>query len=154
MIILKKFRASFEKCSSQSRETDEGFTLVELLVVLAIIGLIAALATPQVLRYLGAARVDTTKAQIRNFESALELYYIDTGHYPTTEEGLGALQNKPATESRWNGPYIKQSGTFVDAWGTPYQYKSPAESKPFSIISLGRDRKVGGEGQDADISNN
>lgn len=154
MITRKKLRASFKKRASQPGEAEQGFTLVELLVVLAIIGLIAALATPQVLRYLGAARVDTTKAQIHNFESALELYYIDTGRYPTTDEGLGALQSKPATESRWNGPYIKQSGTFVDAWGTPYQYKSPAEDKPFSIISLGRDRKVGGEGQDADISNN
>ncbi len=86
-------------------------------------------------RYLGTARVDTTKAPINNFESALELYYIDTGRYPTTDEGLGVLQSKPAAESRWNGPYIKKSGAFVDAWGTPCLYKSPAENTPFSIIS-------------------
>ncbi len=130
---------------------EEGFTLVELLVVLAIIGLIAAIATPQVLRYLGSARVDTTKAQIKNFQSALELYYIDTGHYPTSEQGLAALQIGPATETKWNGPYLKQNGAFKDSWGTAYQYKSPAETKPFQIISLGRDGKPGGEGQDADI---
>jgi general secretion pathway protein G len=154
MVISNKLRAHIKAVPGSPRETEQGFTLVELLVVLAIIGLIAALATPQVLRYLGSARVDTTKAQIHNFESALELYYIDTGRYPTTEEGLGALQAKPASESRWNGPYIKQSGAFVDAWGTAYEYKSPGETKPFQIISLGRDRKQGGEGQDADIANN
>ncbi|WP_440408451.1 type II secretion system major pseudopilin GspG [Neorhizobium petrolearium] len=133
---------------------DDGFTLVELLVVLAIIGLIAALATPQVLRYLDSAKVDTTKAQIKNFESALELYYIDTGHYPTTEEGLAALANRPASGGTWNGPYIKNAGSFVDAWNTPYQYRSPAEDKPFQILSFGRDRKMGGTGQDADLVSN
>ncbi|MBA8882030.1 type II secretion system major pseudopilin GspG [Phyllobacterium myrsinacearum] len=154
MILSHDPQAKPEKHQYSARDGEQGFTLVELLVVLAIIGLIAALATPQVLRYLGSARVDTTKAQIHNFESALELYYIDTGRYPTSEEGLGALQAKPASESRWNGPYIKQSGAFVDAWGTAYQYKSPADTKPFQIISLGRDRKQGGEGPDADIANN
>ncbi|NKJ09007.1 type II secretion system major pseudopilin GspG [Rhizobium sp. SG741] len=130
---------------------EEGFTLVELLVVLAIIGLIAAIATPQVLRYLGSARVDTTRAQIKNFQSALELYYIDTGHYPSGEQGLAALQTAPPTEAKWNGPYLKQSGAFADAWGTAYQYKSPGDKKPFEITSFGRDGKPGGEGQDADL---
>jgi len=130
----------------------EGFTLVELLVVLAIIGLIAALVAPQVLKYLGSAKVDTTKAQIKNIENALELYYIDVGHYPSTEEGLEALARAPADGSAWNGPYLKKSGTFLDAWGTAYEYKSPADEKPYQVISLGRDRKVGGDGQDADLS--
>lgn len=132
----------------------EGFTLVELLVVLAIIGLIAALATPQVLRYLESAKVDTTKAQIKNFESALELYYIDTGHYPTTEEGLAALATRPTNAATWNGPYIKNAGVFADPWNSPYQYRSPAEEKPFQILSFGRDRKMGGTGQDADLAGN
>lgn len=138
---------------SRRRQTnDDGFTLVELLVVLAIIGLIAAIATPQVLKYLSSARVDTTKAQIRNFESALELFYIDTGRYPSTEEGLSVLRTAPASEARWSGPYIKQSGAFSDAWGTPYHYQSPVEGKPYEIISLGRDKKTGGDGLDADIT--
>lgn len=132
---------------------EAGFTLVELLVVLAIIGLIAAIAAPQVLGYLDSARVDTAKAQMRNIESALELYYIDAGSYPTTEEGLGALTAKPATADRWNGPYIKQKGALTDPWGTVYQYNSPADERPFQILSLGRDRKSGGEGQDADLQN-
>lgn len=151
---LKTLFAWRERAQASSRRAEDGFTLVELLVVLAIIGLIAAIATPQVLRYLGSARVDTTKAQIRSFESALELYYIDIGTYPTSEEGLNALRNQPQSEARWNGPYIKQSGDFVDAWGVAYQYKSPADQKPYQIISLGRDRKIGGEGQDADLASN
>ncbi|EUB98382.1 general secretion pathway protein G [Rhizobium sp. CF080] len=142
------------KLGIKRRAAVEGFTLVELLVVLAIIGLIAALATPQVLRYLESAKVDTTKAQIRNFESALELYYIDTGHYPTTEEGLAALATRPTNAAAWNGPYIKNAGVFVDAWSTPYQYRSPADEKSFQILSFGRDRKMGGSGQDADLTGN
>ncbi len=132
---------------------EAGFTLVELLVVLAIIGLIAAIAAPQVLGYLGSARVDTAKAQMRNIESALELYYIDAGRYPTTEEGLAALTTKPAAADQWNGPYIRQKGALTDPWGGEYQYASPAEGRPFQILSLGRDRKPGGEGQDADLEN-
>ncbi|MGR9355878.1 type II secretion system major pseudopilin GspG [Rhizobium leguminosarum] len=132
-------------------QATEGFTLVELLVVLAIIGLIAALVAPQVLKYLGSAKVDTTKAQIKNIENALELYYIDVGHYPSTDEGLEALARAPADGRAWNGPYLKKSGTFLDAWGTAYEYKSPADERPYQVISLGRDRKVGGDGQDADL---
>ncbi|MGN8172509.1 type II secretion system major pseudopilin GspG [Agrobacterium sp. 22117] len=132
----------------------DGFTLVELLVVLAIIGLIAALATPQVLRYLESAKVETTKAQIRNLSNALELYYLDTGNYPTTEQGLLALSTRPSNATVWNGPYVKNGGAFSDAWSVPYQYRSPAEDKPFEILSLGRDRKVGGTGNDEDLVNN
>ncbi|WP_105435894.1 type II secretion system major pseudopilin GspG [Neorhizobium tomejilense] len=148
-----KFRR-FQKTRIRRHAAIDGFTLVELLVVLAIIGLIAALATPQVLRYLESAKVDTTKAQIRNFESALELYYIDTGRYPTTEEGLGALATRPTNAATWNGPYIKNAGVFADPWSSPYQYRSPAEDKPFQILSFGRDRKMGGSGQDADLAGN
>lgn len=133
------------------RRNSEGFTLVELLVVLAIIGLIAAIATPQVLRYLGAAKVDTTKAQIRNIQSALELYYIDSGRYPSTEEGLSALETKPDSNAGWNGPYLKKGGGLKDAWGNAYKYESPFGDKQFEIISLGRDGREGGEGQDADL---
>ncbi len=134
--------------------SEAGFTLVELLVVLAIIGLIAGLVAPQVLRYLDSAKVDTAKAQIKNFENALELFYIDTGHYPSTEQGLAALASRPSDGSAWNGPYVKSGGSFLDPWNNPYQYRSPADSKPYEIISLGRDRKPGGTNQDADLISN
>jgi general secretion pathway protein G len=130
---------------------DDGFTLVELLVVLAIIGLIAAIAAPQVLRYLGTARVDAAKVQMRNISSALELLYIDIGRYPTTEEGLTILVGRPEGVSGWNGPYIKQKNALTDGWGSLYQYNEPENDKPPLLWSFGRDKKAGGEGEDADI---
>jgi general secretion pathway protein G len=135
----------------RSAKGSEGFTLVELLVVLAIIGLIAAIATPQVMRYLGAAKIDTTKAQIRNVQSALELYYIDNGRYPSTEEGLAALEIRLDAATNWNGPYLKKGASLQDGWGNVYKYESPAGDRQFEIISFGRDAKEGGAGQDADL---
>lgn len=135
----------------REHRNDDGFTLVELLVVLAIIGLIAAIAAPQVLRYLGTARVDSSKIQMRNISSALELLYIDIGRYPSADEGLKLLVEKPSDVSGWNGPYLKQKSALVDAWGTSYQYgKADGNDMP-KVFSFGRDRKAGGEGDDADI---
>ncbi|TLX12218.1 type II secretion system major pseudopilin GspG [Rhizobium sp. MHM7A] len=148
---MTKYIAIGNEQSADRNQATEGFTLVELLVVLAIIGLVAALVAPQVLKYLGSAKVETTKAQIKNIENAIELYYIDVGRYPTTEEGLTVLTQTPSDRSVWNGPYLKKSGVILDAWGTAYQYKSPAEDRPYEVISLGRDRKAGGQGQDADL---
>ncbi|SNB52985.1 MULTISPECIES: type II secretion system major pseudopilin GspG [unclassified Agrobacterium] len=133
-------------------EHEAGFTMVELLVVLAIIGLVAAIAAPQVLGYLGSARVDTAKVQMRNLQSALELLYIDIGRYPSADEGLDALVTPPESYTAWNGPYIKQSSALVDPWGAPYQYKAPAGSASPTVGSFGRDGKAGGEGLDADIA--
>lgn len=129
---------------------DEGFTLVELLVVLAIIGLVAALAAPQVLRYLGSARVSTTQSQLKAIGSALELYYLDVGSYPSSEQGLAALTSAPGSVAGWNGPYIKSQGILKDAWGRDYLYDSNAGS-PARVYSLGRDGAPQGEGQDADL---
>ncbi|MBL1435158.1 MAG: type II secretion system major pseudopilin GspG [Rhodobacteraceae bacterium] len=129
-----------------------GFTLVELLVVLVIIGLIAALATPQVLRYLGQAKVNAASAQIRNFESILELCFIDNGAFPTTQQSLSALVEKPTNATRWNGPYLKIKGEINDPWGNKYSYKLNSENQP-EIISFGQDGKVGGENLAADITN-
>ena len=139
------------KSKERVENGEQGFTLVELLVVLAIIGLIAAIATPQVLRYLGAAKVDTTRTQIRNIQSALELYYIDNGRYPTTDDGLAALEIRPDNEGNWNGPYLKKGASLQDAWGKAYKYESPAAEKHFEVTSFGRDGKEGGDGQDADL---
>jgi general secretion pathway protein G len=131
---------------------DAGFTLVELLVVLAIIVLLAGIVAPQVLRYLGSARSEAATAQIRNIESALELFYIDNHRYPTDEEGLAALA-EPPTElaGRWNGPYLRSAEALRDPWGNPYLYRS--QGGTVEIVSLGRDGAAEGEGEDRDVSN-
>ena len=128
-----------------------GFTLVELLVVLAIIGLIAGLVAPQVLRYLGAARVETTQAQLKNIGSALELYYLDSGKYPSTDVGLNALVAPPNDGSVWNGPYLKSDAALKDAWGNRFSYEQAGEPVSIVIKSLGRDGKPQGQGLDADL---
>lgn len=141
----------FSNSRWQRAASNDGFSLVELLVVLAIIGLIAAIATPQVLGYLDNAKVDTARAQMKSFENALELYYLDSGNYPSSEQGLGLLVKRPDSDTNWNGPYIKNASALTDPWGTSYQYRSPAQDTPFEIISFGKDRKQGGSGTNADI---
>lgn len=146
-----------EKNRRRQRSLDggkqDGFTLVELLVVLAIIALIATLAAPQVLRYLGSARSDAAMAQIRNIESALELFYIDNLRYPTNEEGLAALSApSPDLQDRWNGPYLKKAEDLTDPWGKPYVYEFA--NNTVTILSYGRDGKENGTGEDKDVSNN
>lgn len=131
---------------------DAGLTLIELLVVLAILSLFAALAAPQVLRYLGSARSETAKAQIANLVSAVELYYIDVGSYPPQDTGLKSLTEAPAQAKGWNGPYLKKTGALSDPWGKPYLYRHPGQNGPFEILSLGRDGQVGGDGEDRDVT--
>jgi general secretion pathway protein G len=132
---------------------DSGFTLVELLVVLAIIALVATLAAPQVLRYLGAARTNAAKAQIRNIESALELYYIDNARYPSADDGLSALVSAPQGSTGWNGPYLKGTSGLNDPWGKPYLYEVSAEGSAVKIHTFGRDGKRDGAGEDQDVTN-
>lgn len=132
-------------------EMEAGFSLVELLVVLAIIALTTAIVAPRVLGYLGSARSDSAKVQVRNLESALELYFLDSGRYPTKEEGLAALSTRPIDSVVWNGPYLKNAGDLKDPWGNLYQYQAPEGEVSFAVISLGRDGKKGGEGEDRDI---
>ncbi|MGF7005738.1 type II secretion system major pseudopilin GspG [Aminobacter sp. BE322] len=151
---MVKTEAAFTRRGRRQHKTNiEGFTLVELLVVLAIIALVATLATPQVLRYLGSAKTNAAKAQIRNVESALELYYIDNARYPTTDEGLSALMIAPKGATGWTGPYLKGSGGLDDPWGKPYQYELSADGSAVKVRTLGRDGSEGGTGEDLDISN-
>jgi general secretion pathway protein G len=138
---------------ARGRATEAGFTLVELLVVLTIISLILGLVGPRVLGYLGESRVKAAKLQIENFGSALDLFSVDAGRYPTTSEGLEALAQRPSTVQAWNGPYLKGGRVPLDPWGNPYQYRSPVERTQYEVLSLGSDGREGGTGIAADISN-
>jgi general secretion pathway protein G len=138
---------------AQARAAEAGFTLVELLVVLTIISLILGLVGPRVLGYLGESRVKAAKLQIENFGSALDLFTIDAGRYPTTSEGLEALVQRPTTVQAWSGPYLKGGKVPLDPWGNPYQYRSPVERTQYEILTFGSDGREGGTGIAADVSN-
>lgn len=135
------------------RQGEAGFTLLELLVVLGIITLLATVATPQVLRYLGKAKTETAKAQIAAISTALELYALDVGRFPTQQAGLAALIRAPSGEAKWRGPYLKNETGLTDPWGRPYLYKVPGRGGQADVYTLGRDNVPGGTGEDADVSN-
>lgn len=129
-----------------------GFTLLELLVVVAIIGLLVGYVAPRYFSQVGKSEVTSVRAQIDGFEKALDTYRLDTGRYPSTEQGLNALVTKPADVAKWNGPYLRKAVP-LDPWGNPYRYKSPAEKGDYEILSYGKDGQPGGSGDGADISN-
>lgn len=135
-----------------SRTAEAGFTLVELLVVLVILVLLASLVGPRVVGYLGTSRVKTAKVQIESLGSAIELYRIDNGRYPSTDEGLRALVQAPAGADGWKGPYLTKKDVPNDPWNRPYHYRSPGQHGPFDIFSLGADNQVGGTGENEDIT--
>jgi general secretion pathway protein G len=128
-----------------------GFTLIELLVVLVILGLLAGLVGPQVLRYLGSAKSDTAMLQIEELGAGLDLYHLEVGRYPSTEEGLKALVEQPAGATTWHGPYLKKQRIPVDPWGNEYHYRSPGEHGVYDLYSLGSDNLEGGESESEDI---
>ena len=136
-----------------ARPPDAGFTLVELLVVLGILALLAGFAAPQVMGYLGRARTESARVQISALTSALELYALDNGAYPATEQGLAALVQPPAGATRWAGPYLKKAQGLADPWGRPYQYVRQAPGGPFQIFTLGADNARGGTGEAQDVTN-
>lgn len=123
----------------------KGFTLVEMLVVLAIIGSIVGLVGPRVLNYLSDSKIKTAQIQMENLASALDLFYLDAGRYPSNEEGLGALAQRPANISAWNGPYLKTNGVPKDPWGHDYLYRVPGQNSPYDVGSLGPEGKEGGK---------
>lgn len=137
----------------ESRGRPNGYTLVELLVVLAILGLLVALAAPRVIKYLGSAKTDTARIQIEKLSGVLDLYRLEVGHYPTEQEGMLALVERPPQIDAWNGPYLKNRESLIDPWGTPYLYQSPGEHGEYDLYTLGADGKEGGEGEDQDITN-
>jgi len=130
-----------------------GFTLLELLVVLAILSLIAAFAGPRVLKYLGGAKTDAAKVQIDNLATTLDLYRLEIGSYPDDQAGLLALVERPSGVDNWNGPYLSKSKALIDPWGNPYRYRHPGEHGEFDLYSLGADDAEGGDGEDRDVTN-
>jgi general secretion pathway protein G len=134
---------------------ESGFTLVELLVVLAILGMLVALVTPQVLKYLGRAKTETAKIEIQTLSSALDLYRLDMQRYPSQQEGLQALVESPpgASAEQWHGPYLKQRKLPRDPWGRPYLYRSPGEHGDYDLYTYGADNAPGGTGEDQDVVN-
>jgi general secretion pathway protein G len=144
-----RINSAYRTMHRRSR-SEGGFTLVEMLVVITIIGLIMALVGPRVLNYLGESKTKAARIQLESFSSALDLYYLDLGRYPSSNEGLTALVH-PTNASGWNGPYLRGGVLPNDPWGHPYLYRSPGDKAPYTIISLGADGQEGGSGTAADI---
>jgi len=136
----------------QGRYASRGFSLIEILVALVIMGLLMGVVGPRVLNYLTDARSKTARIQIDNLSSALDLFFIDTGRYPSGQEGIEALVRRPADAGTWNGPYLKGTDVPRDPWGNAYLYRVPGPDGPYELISLGSDGREGGEGSAADIS--
>ena len=135
---------------NHARTPSHGFTLLELLVVIVIIGLLAGYVAPRYFAQVGKSEIQVARAQIDALEKALDQYRLDTRRYPTSEEGLQALVQKPANEPNWNGPYLKKIVP-SDPWGKAYVYRTPGQKTEFDLFSFGRDGKQGGVGEDADI---
>ena len=137
--------------TSPSPERARGFTLLELLVVMVIIGLLAAYVAPRYFSQVGRSEVRSAQAQVAALRNALDAYRLDVGSYPNTEQGLAALSARPQGATRWNGPYL-QRAVPPDPWGRPYQYRSPGQHGEFDLLSLGKDGQPGGSDEAADIT--
>ena len=134
----------------RSRTGNAGFTLLELLVVIVIIGLLAGYVAPKYFAQVGKSEIQVARAQIDALEKAIDQYRLDNRHFPSTEQGLDALITRPANAQAWNGPYLRKAVP-TDPWGRPYLYRSPGQSGEYEVVSYGRDGKPGGTGEDADI---
>jgi general secretion pathway protein G len=152
MPLCRTILESKQMKSKQSSQRTQGFTLIELLVVLVILGLLASVAGPKVIGYLGGAKSDTARLQTEEFGATLDLFKLETGRYPTTQEGLQALVQAPPGLAGWNGPYLKKKTIPKDPWGNDYRYVSPGQHGSYDISSLGADNKEGGDGENKDIN--
>lgn len=136
---------------NKSTYQQRGFTLLEILVVLVILGLLAGLVGPRVLKHLDSSKTKTAMLQIQELGAALDIYRLEVGRYPNTEQSLDALINAPEGLTSWNGPYLKKKVVRMDPWGHEYHYKFPGEFGEYDLFSLGADNNEGGEGENADI---
>lgn len=137
---------------SARRKMNSGVTLLEIMVVLAIIVLIAGLAAPRLMDSFGRAKGKAADIQLTNLRGAVQMYYIDVGRYPSEAEGLSALLVAPANAASWRGPYLDDRDGTKDPWGREFLYRSPADTKPYEILTYGRDGRTGGSNEDSDIS--
>lgn len=135
------------------KASQSGFTLLELLVVLAILGLLAAIVGPQVIKYLGSSKTQTASVQVKNVAAALELFRLDAGRYPSPKESLDALVKPPPSVPVWNGPYLPQASALIDPWQNRYRFKVPGEHGEIDVYSLGSDNASGGTGEAKDVGN-
>jgi len=135
----------------RSTHVEAGFTLMEMLVVLVVIGMIAAVAIPQVLKLLEGSKHKAAQIQVETLNNGLIYYQTDIGAYPTSEQGLAALWAAPAGVNAWDGPYVRREKLLTDPWGRPFVYRSPGQARVFDLVTLGADGKEGGTGDDADI---
>lgn len=137
---------------NRQRRTQHGFTLLELLVVLVVLGLLAGIVAPRYFSQLGRSEAKVARAQIEGLAKALDLYRLEIGRYPSSEQGLQALVSAPSDEARWSGPYL-QKKVPDDPWGHAYIYRYPGENGEYDLLSLGKDGQPGGDGENAEITN-
>lgn len=150
MMIAGRHEMNDRRHSGQPT-SQSGFTLIEVLIVTGILALLAAFATPQVMRYLGHARTEAARIQLSAIVTAMELYSLDNGGYPSQQAGLAALVRPPSGAVKWRGPYLKKADGLIDPWGRPYGYRIPGRQSAFEVFSLGRDSATGGTGEDQDV---
>jgi len=140
------------KGKKETKRRERGFTLIELLVVLVILGLLGAIVGPRVMKYLSSAKSDSARLQVQDFAGTLDLYKLELGRYPTTDEGLKALVEAPSNAEGWNGPYLKKKEVPKDPWGNEYSYRFPGQHGEFDVYSLGADNAEGGDGENKDVA--
>ncbi len=147
---------TYDRAAGVTKQADRrrqaGFTLVELLVVLIILGLIAAFAAPQVIKFVGGAKTDSARIQIERLSGVLDLYRLQVGRYPSDDETLNALMEQPADAPNWDGPYLKKADSLIDPWGRPYFYRFPGEHGDYDLYTLGADGQEDGEGENQDLT--